>query len=88
LQRIIFYSGLDSSSLLGDAFQIQSGTFAQQIIPVPEPETYLTIVILLLGLGIYQFRSLKRKPTPKVKSPFCPKLFKTEWTGAGNSDYF
>jgi autotransporter-associated beta strand protein len=54
-QRISFYSDF-GQSFVGDAFQIQGGTFAQQIIAVPEPETYLTGVILLLGLSIHQLR--------------------------------
>jgi autotransporter-associated beta strand protein len=54
-QRISFYSDF-GQSFVGDAFQIEGGTFAQQIIAVPEPETYLTGVILLLGLSIHQLR--------------------------------
>jgi hypothetical protein len=56
LQRINFYSGIDSSSFVGDAFQIQSGTFAQQIIAVPEAETYIAGLLLLAGYGIYHLR--------------------------------
>jgi autotransporter-associated beta strand protein len=60
MQRISFYSDF-GQSFVGDAFQIQGGTFAQQIIAVPEAETYLTGVILLLGSTIYLFRRAKNR---------------------------
>ena len=56
LQRISFYSGIDQSSFVGDATQITSGLFQNQIIAVPEPETVITAVILLLGFTFYQLR--------------------------------
>jgi autotransporter-associated beta strand protein len=59
LQRINFYSGMDQSSFVGNAFLIQGGAYPNQIIAVPEPETYLTGVILLLGGTIYLFRRAK-----------------------------
>ena len=56
LQRINFYSGIDSSSFVGDAFQIQGGFYDQQIIAVPEPETYLSAIALLAAFGIHILR--------------------------------
>jgi hypothetical protein len=49
LQRISFYSGIDQSSFVGNAFQITSGTYNREIIAVPEPETWATAVLLLLA---------------------------------------
>jgi hypothetical protein len=56
LQKINFYSGIDQSSFIANAFQITSGTYNREIIAVPEPETYITGVILLLGFTFYQIR--------------------------------
>jgi hypothetical protein len=39
-----FSSGIDSSSFVGDAFQIQGGFYDQQILAVPEPGTCMTTV--------------------------------------------
>jgi autotransporter-associated beta strand protein len=56
LQKINFYSGIDQSSFIANAFQITSGTYNREIIAVPEPETYISGVILLLGFTFYQIR--------------------------------
>jgi autotransporter-associated beta strand protein len=56
LQQIHFYSGIEQSSFIANAFQITSGTYNREIIAVPEPETYITGVLLLLGFSIYQLR--------------------------------
>jgi autotransporter-associated beta strand protein len=61
LQQIHFYSGIEQSSFIANAFQITSGTYNREIIAVPEPETYLTGVILLLGGTIYLFRRAKNR---------------------------
>jgi len=51
LGRISFYSGIDNSSFVGTAFQLSGGSFANEVIPVPEPETYVT-ALLLAGLSL------------------------------------
>jgi autotransporter-associated beta strand protein len=56
LSRISFYSDLMQNSFMGNGFQIMSGDFAKQIIPVPEPETNAAVMLLILGFGIYQLR--------------------------------
>jgi autotransporter-associated beta strand protein len=61
LQQINFYSGIEQSSFIANAFQITSGNYNREIIAVPEPETYLTGVILLLGGTIYLFRRAKNR---------------------------
>jgi hypothetical protein len=67
LNRISFYSGgLGTSSFVGSGYQIIGGSFANQVIPVPEPETYATAVLLLLGLGFMVYR--QRKPVKAVAS--------------------
>ena len=55
LNRISFYSGISSSSFVGTGFQL-SGSFNQQIIPVPEPETWATGILLLVSSGIWLWR--------------------------------
>ena len=65
LSRISFYSSTLQNSFLGDGYQIMSGGFANQIIPVPEPETYAAAVILLLGLGIHAYRTNRRRTEQK-----------------------
>jgi autotransporter-associated beta strand protein len=50
LSRISFYSSLDSNSFLGTGYQILSGSYEHEILPVPEPETFATAALLLLGL--------------------------------------
>jgi autotransporter-associated beta strand protein len=58
LNRISFYSGgLGTSSFVGTGYQIIGGSFANQIIPVPEPETYATALVLLLGGGVCMWRT-------------------------------
>jgi len=46
LGRISFYRGIDNSSFAGTAYQLSEGSFANEIIPVPEPETWATAAIL------------------------------------------
>ena len=61
LQRISFCSDT-GSSLLGNAFQITSGTYYRRILAVPETETYFYAVVLLAGIVIqYLRRCAKRK---------------------------
>jgi hypothetical protein len=45
---------------LGDGYQIMSGGFANQIIPVPEPETYATAALLLLGGVFWSWKQRRR----------------------------
>jgi hypothetical protein len=56
LSRISFYSSFSSSSFVGTAYQFTSGSFNQQIIPVPEPETWATAILLLLGGGLWHWK--------------------------------
>jgi autotransporter-associated beta strand protein len=44
LQRISFYTGF-GTGFTGNAFQITSGTYNREIIPVPEPGTWITSVV-------------------------------------------
>jgi fibronectin-binding autotransporter adhesin len=64
LDRISFYSGIDTSSFVGTGYQLSGGSFNNEVIPVPEPETYATAVLLLLGLGLYFHR--QRKATRRM----------------------
>jgi autotransporter-associated beta strand protein len=62
LQQIHFYSGIEQSSFIANAFQITSGTYNREIIAVPETETYFYAVALLAGVVIqYLRRRAKRK---------------------------
>jgi hypothetical protein len=56
LDRISFYSSLDNNSFLGTAYQFDSGSFANEIIPVPEPSTYIAGLILLVGTVVHFLR--------------------------------
>ena len=56
LQRISFYSGIDQSSFVGNAFQITSGTYNREIIAVPETETYFYALALLAGVVVQYLR--------------------------------
>jgi hypothetical protein len=68
LDRISFYSGgLGTNSFVGKGFQVLSGNYTKEIIPVPEPETYATALLLLLGLGFY-FHQQRRKTAPNATS--------------------
>jgi autotransporter-associated beta strand protein len=60
LGRISFYSDF-GSGFLGNGFQIMSGGFANEVIPVPEPETWATAALLLLGGGAWMWRRRKEK---------------------------
>jgi autotransporter-associated beta strand protein len=60
LARISFYSTSFQNSFLGDGYQIMSGGFANQIIPVPEPETYATAALLLLSGVIWSWKQRQR----------------------------
>ena len=63
LQQIHFYSGIEQSSFIANAFQITSGTYNREIIAVPETETYFYAVALLAGLVVqYLRRRARRKP--------------------------
>ena len=59
LGRISFYSDF-GNAFLGNGYQILSGDFANQVIPVPEPETWLAAALLasfgLVGLLRKKFR--------------------------------
>jgi autotransporter-associated beta strand protein len=63
LQQIHFYSGIEQSSFIANAFQITSGTYNREIIAVPETETCFYAVALLAGVVVqYLRRRAKRKP--------------------------
>jgi hypothetical protein len=47
---------LDNNSFLGTAYQFDSGSFANEIIPVPEPSTYIAGLILLVGTVVHFLR--------------------------------
>jgi hypothetical protein len=60
---LISFCSDTGSSLVGNAFQITSGTCNREIIAVPETETYFYAVALLAGIVIqYLRRRAKRKP--------------------------
>ncbi len=61
LSRISFYSDSLQNSFVGNGYQILSGSFSNQIIPVPEPEAYVTAVILLIGGVIWARRHRRCK---------------------------
>jgi len=72
LNRISFYSGgLGTSSFIGSGYQIIGGSFANEVIPVPEPETYATAVLLLLGGAFWTWRRRTREQsvTPENLGP-------------------
>jgi hypothetical protein len=49
LSRISFYSGIDANSFVGNGYQILSGTYENEIIPVPEPSALAAGCLLLLA---------------------------------------
>ena len=65
LGRISFYNSLDNNSFLGTAYQFASGSFANEIIPVPEPSTYLAGLILLGGTVVHFLR--RRRAMEKMR---------------------
>ena len=65
LSRISFYNSLDNNSFLGTAYQFASGSFANEIIPVPEPSTYLAGLILLGGTVVHFLR--RRRAMEKMR---------------------
>jgi hypothetical protein len=67
LGRISFYSSLENNSFLGTGYQFASGSFANEIIPVPEPSTYLAGLILLGGTVVHFLR--RRRAMEKMSSP-------------------
>jgi autotransporter-associated beta strand protein len=56
LAHISFYSGLDTSSFRGTGYQIMSGSFLNELGPVPEPATWVAMVALVFGGGLCAFR--------------------------------
>jgi hypothetical protein len=60
LSRISFYSSSLPNSFAGTGYQIIGGSFANQIIPVPEPETYATAALLLLGGVWWTWKNRRR----------------------------
>ena len=61
LGRISFYSKF-ASIFIGTGYQIKSGGFTNEVIPVPEPETWATAVLLLIGGGLWYGRKRKQEP--------------------------
>jgi hypothetical protein len=49
LEKISFYSTLNNNSFIGTGLQLSSGSFANEVVPVPEPETWATAALLLLS---------------------------------------
>ena len=56
LAHISFYSGLDASSFRGNGYQIMSGSFINELGPVPEPSTWVAMAALILTGGIIGLR--------------------------------
>jgi autotransporter-associated beta strand protein len=56
LNRISFYSGLDTSSFVGTGYQITSGSFISELGPVPEPSTWVAMAALALTGGTIAMR--------------------------------
>jgi autotransporter-associated beta strand protein len=52
LSRISFYSSLDTNSFVGSGYQILSGTYQNEIIPVPEPATFAAAFLLLAAFAL------------------------------------
>ena len=60
LDRITFYSDF-GNSFLGTGYQISGGSYANEVIPVPEPQTWATAVVLLSGAVLYFWSRNKRR---------------------------
>jgi autotransporter-associated beta strand protein len=56
LNNISFFSGLDASSFRGTGYQIMSGSFINELGPVPEPSTWVAMAALALTGGILGLR--------------------------------
>jgi len=65
LARVSFYSGLASSSFIGNGYQITSGSFINELGPVPEPSTWIAMAALAFGGGLL---SLSRRKHDECKS--------------------
>ena len=69
LQNISFYSGLDASSFRGNGYQIMSGSFINELGPVPEPSTWVTMAALIITGGTMAMRrrdNLKTELEPRI----------------------
>jgi autotransporter-associated beta strand protein len=85
LQQIHFYSGIEQSSFIANAFQITSGTYNREIIAVPEPETYITAVALLLGVTFYQIRLARHGQGLLARLTFLRRRAKRKPLGGSSS---
>ena len=61
LQHISFYSGLDASSFRGTGYQIMSGSFINELGPVPEPGTWVAMLALIITGGIMGLRRRRQR---------------------------
>jgi len=63
LNRISFYSGLDTSSFRGTGYQIMTGSFMNELGPVPEPSTWVAMATLAITGGTISMRRRTRQAT-------------------------
>ena len=63
LSRISFYSGLDTSSFRGTGYQIMTGSFMNELGPVPEPSTWVAMAALVITGGTISMRRRTRQAT-------------------------
>ena len=63
LDHISFYSGLDTSSFRGTGYQIMSGSFINELGPVPEPSTWVAMAALIITGGTMAMRRRARQAT-------------------------
>jgi autotransporter-associated beta strand protein len=63
LARVSFYSGLTASSFIGNGYQITSGSFINELGPVPEPSTWIAMAALALTGGTMAMRRRGRQVT-------------------------
>jgi len=63
LDHISFYSGLDASSFRGTGYQIMSGSFINELGPVPEPSTWVAMEALAITGGTIAMRRRTRQAT-------------------------
>ena len=66
LEHISFYSGLETSSFRGNGYQIISGSFINELGPVPEPSTWVAMVSLALTGGTMAIRRRSRQATENL----------------------
>jgi autotransporter-associated beta strand protein len=63
LEHISFYSSLDASSFRGTGYQIMTGSFINELGPVPEPSTWVAMVALIITGGTMAMHRRSRQAT-------------------------